>query len=298
MKDLIKYFVALLLIPVCGNRMLAQEAGIRQNIGTGDPTPSYACLIVKEDDSFSGYWTSIKADSTENVHMLLSFHDGDDVGDKVNLKIFRIERPDTLDENAVFNVIIDAGGTLKKDSAWTYVEIDTAAIRCDFHYINYGSNDDNRKLMKIGQQLCSRVKSDVTKKFGSLLRIKKVKYRALSLDGITFEKEYSNISIKYVEIEGRKGYLAKSGLSGKYIILQWGDWNYKEDYVNINKYPVKKARSITLLPFDTDEEDNYMFGEPIVMKCPKGNLGLTIHDIRKPYPFFFTNILPRYLMVE
>ena len=93
-----------------------------------------------------------------------------------------------------------------------------------------------------------------------------------------------------------QGYLAKLGLSGRYVVLQWCNWNCTQ---SIDEFSVEFAKQkenekyLVLLPVDINFNKDG-FKKVIGLYCPKDFLGIELIDWNIDYDYFRKQVLPRY----
>lgn len=117
----------------------------------------------------------------------------------------------------------------------------------------------------------------------------------------SLERIGDNFDVIIGEITEPEGYLVEMGLTGRFIILDWCDWNCTMD-VNAFSEEFEKQKNnpkrITLMTLGVDENGNGTFGTPFTLNCPSDKFGLYITTQSISANYYLRTIKSRYKMIQ
>lgn len=224
---------------------------------------------------------------------------------KVNLNInasFTQALTDSTTLSALFSVELNGTWTMDNDSLT--IKNNPASMKIDMDLDVIGVDEETQKqlLSTISdyfesqkEQLALQLLEGNT--FDGTMAISKLTSTEFEMNGNTFMRIPDKCYLVVGRIEGDKGFLVEKGYSGRFIVLEWCDWNCTQttdEYSSEFERKKDKDKSIVLLPVEK-ETGSDVFKEIIHLKCPSGLLGLRIESMEVPQSYYQTQILQRYL---
>ena len=190
---------------------------------------------------------------------------------------------------------------IKDDLA--YLKFDESSVVKDFSYMKGEISEDelNEKLSNFDEGLNNGCQDFVKLLIESNLSVSKIIDGVMYIDDMTLNRINDNFDVVVGEITGSEGYFVDLGLTGKFIILDWCDWNCTMDIDAFSKELEKQKdnpKRITLLPVGVDENGNDIFGTPFTLDCPSEKLGIHITSLNVPSIYYLGTIMSRYKIMQ
>ena len=199
--------------------------------------------------------------------------------------------------NVNINMEIITSGRWEPTSSGMKLELDPQRLNIECNFDIQGLNDIEKS--KILTSLIEGFNSQKEQFALSLLNLFTDSINASVIDSTHImmgEVHFTRISPSYPILIGQigenGGYLVEKGYEGKYIILEWCDWNCRQD---IDEFEIEfkrqkdNAKHIVLLPIGAEA-----FKDIIELDVPNNFLGINIKEHSINYEFFKNDILSRY----
>ena len=253
----------------------------------------------EEDESelvdIQGYWTYHDDDGSD---VALDFKD-DGTFDIMMKSLVS----DSTDSTQVYMDLILSGVWQNHDNAVT-LEVNPHNISYDFDVKSKSIGIDGKdkllqqmkKEMKPKmEELCQALSADKFI-FGKDERLTEIDSATVMLGGQILQRCGPKKEVVLGTIEGDDGYLIKQGFTGKYVVLQWCDWDCTQsidDFAKEFERQKQNEKLIVLLPVENSNGSN-IFKNVISIRCPKNPLGIRLMDLNISYYYYKKEILNRY----
>lgn len=257
------------------------------------PSPEQKNRTINEDSPYIGIWRS-KIPNVENSHVEISLNQKGELNMELSLMI-----PQTMNDtcNVNINMEIITSGRWEPTSSGMKLELDPQRLNIECNFDIQGLNDIEKS--KTLTSLIEGFNSQKEQFALSLLNIFTDSINASVIDSTHImmgEGHFTRISPSYPILIGQigdnGGYLVEKGYEGKYIILEWCDWNCRQD---IDEFEIEfkrqkdNAKRIVLLPIGAEA-----FKDIVELDVPNNFLGINVKEHSINYEFFKNDILSRY----
>lgn len=194
-------------------------------------------------------------------------------------------------------------GEYSVDNNRILLSVDENTLTTDFIYYKGEINEEelNSKLASYEDNFENVKRNFLKFLVDSKLSTEDINNHILRNEDTSLGRIGDNFDVVIGEITEPEGYLVDKGLTGKFIILEWCNWNCTMD-VNAFSEEFEKQKdnpkTITLMALGVDENGNDAFGTPFTLHCPSDKLGLHIASQSVSSLYYIRAIKSRYKMIQ